>query len=63
MVKRARRMVAMRLPQDLVDALHDTKARFNLAVTEQIEIALREWLTGGGPKKTASRRALTRRKA
>jgi hypothetical protein len=60
----ARRLYNFRIDEDLDDALHAIKDRDGISVSEQIRRAVREWASRRGViKKSAHRRALTRRKA
>lgn len=62
MVKRARIQLALRLPYEQVAELRAIRERTGRGVTEQIEMAISDYLTAEG-KKTAARRAQTRRAA
>jgi hypothetical protein len=55
MVKRARRLIALRFPPDLIDALHEIRAQSGEAVTAQIETAVRAYLKRRGVSLTAAR--------
>jgi hypothetical protein len=65
MVKRARRLTALRFPPELLDALRAVGAREDLGLTEQIETAIRAYLKAKGVTvegESPIRRAGTRRK-
>lgn len=62
-----KRYYTFMLEPELIDALKDAKKKTHLSEGAQLRQALREWLVKQGvavkEKKTANRRAQTRRKA
>ena len=62
MVKRARRMIAIRLPPVLLDAVARRAHRVGITVTELIERAVVWWLGRGKRKKKSERKRAGTRK-
>jgi hypothetical protein len=65
MVKRARKLTALRFPPELLDALREIGQREDLGLTAQIEKAIRQYLKKKGVTlegEAPNRRARTRRK-
>jgi len=60
-----KRMAAFRVAPELLDAMRRVREKRGIPQSVQLDFALRRWLKSQGVsvKKSASRRALTRRKA